>query len=353
MTLPLRRPTAGRFRAAGFTLVELLVVIGIIALLIGILLPTLNKARESAKQIQCSANLRSIGQGFAIYVAENDQMLPAAYLYNTGPGSPDVGGGTAAERTFGYTHWSWFIYGDGASIGEGAFLCPEIDEGGLRPTNPEADDYADGQVGEPGLPIVDNQIRRVAYTVNEAIIPRNKFNPLVADGPAQGDANTYDSQYVNIGRIRNSANVIMATELNQNERVVSEDFTNTGIVKSHRPVHGVTSIAGPIMTRVPTAGAVFTPAAPPAAFIENFSNLRPIDWIGRNHSVGANRNGQELRKSTFLYVDGHVESKLIERTLPSIVPGTGYDNPLGDEYEWGAEIYALKPTPFVQGVPRP
>ena len=73
----------------GFTLIELLVVIAIIALLVSILLPSLNRARELAKRAICASNLHSIGQAFALYQGENNDQWPWLRVndYYTPPGT--------------------------------------------------------------------------------------------------------------------------------------------------------------------------------------------------------------------------------------------------------------------------
>jgi prepilin-type N-terminal cleavage/methylation domain-containing protein/prepilin-type processing-associated H-X9-DG protein len=63
-----------RFR--GFTLVELLVVLAIIAILASLLLPALSKAKESARGTACLSNLHQIGLALQIYVSENNNRMP-------------------------------------------------------------------------------------------------------------------------------------------------------------------------------------------------------------------------------------------------------------------------------------
>lgn len=78
-----------RISAAGFTLVEMLVVIAIIAVLVSILLPVFLKAQSTAYTARCASNLRQLAQAVRMYADDNDRRLPPARTYL--PGNDTLG----------------------------------------------------------------------------------------------------------------------------------------------------------------------------------------------------------------------------------------------------------------------
>ena len=91
----------------GFTLVELLVVIGIIAVLISLLLPALNRAREQANLINCQSNLRTIGQLLNIYSAENNGYLPYGHALCKPGGKTYTYDATSLTNALAAEEWWW------------------------------------------------------------------------------------------------------------------------------------------------------------------------------------------------------------------------------------------------------
>lgn len=132
-----RRPGPAR---RGFTLIELMVVVAVIAVLAGILLPALARAKEKAYQSNCLSNLKQIGLAINMYATENDDSLPgpvfagarASYDKNSSQeliwfiadylGSPHPGNETAVSPIFicpGYAHKAPDI---GSMVGRKCYL---------------------------------------------------------------------------------------------------------------------------------------------------------------------------------------------------------------------------------------
>jgi len=336
----------------GFTLVELLVVISIIALLIGILLPALGRARDSAQRSVIQANMRAIGQAVATYNAERRDKMPFSYRYQNSPLSndpsdtPDEIQVDTNSGRYRYVHWSHSLF-DGGAAPPDAFESPAVEAGGAPRTNPGGDilDWDGGQRDDRSGTAVqpdweDWQAPRVAYGGNAAIFPRNKIQ--LSGGNLRRNIEVRSASIT-----EPTSNLILAAEFYHSPTIGwrtigtgfggADDAGAEWVSKSHRSITPFLSLStGSEIYRAPSNNSNFAPFVYPnptndGVILDEEDARNEPDLIdpGSNSSPTALNavSRQHNGKAHFVFTDGHVDLMSIKESIR--------------KRSWGRKFYSL------------
>lgn len=275
--------THGNAKQTGFTLVELLVVIGIIALLISILLPSLQQARRQAQTVACLSNLRTIGQGMQMYTNDNRGVILPSMVWGR-----DSGGASTSDS------WPFLLI-------NGKYLPnPNIvdDGSGTSPTNSV---FICPAAAMPNTQMLDGYKR----IVSKILMPNSQ--PI--DNGANGAAIVYMGYSANGPQGLTAANTLASPQRflpMQGQPLTAADDAHASGGRGTFPIQKVTNFSLPTKTVV-------------------LLDARDTNFWSFNDRIIGTRHGRNLGGSqvlttgttNILFLDGHVES-VPRRDLPSV-----------------------------------
>ena len=192
-------------RRVGFTLIELLVVIAIIAILIGLLLPAVQKVREAANRVRCQNNLKQLGIAIHAYESANGRMPPGATLF------------PQANQLNYKAAWAW-----------GAFIMPFVEQGGayalLTPDRISLGAAIAKTVPGANFDPAFDQALKADYKIFRC--------PSDTPGPQVGRANGGGTTMINVRELWNAANPAVGSDPQNGAGIQTSPSNYVGINSS-------------------------------------------------------------------------------------------------------------------------